>query len=77
MGLDCWRQLMIRSNIATGGTPSTKRLISMGLEGGLGIGLLASTFDVESVVFLRLGSHFLCGGVEDSNAKIFENRIGS
>ena len=49
----------------------------MVLEGGLGIGLLASTFDVESVVFLRLGSHFLCGGVEDSNAKIFENRIGS
>ena len=49
----------------------------MGLEGGLGIGLLASTFDVESVVFLRLGSHFLCGGVEESNAKIFENRIGS
>ena len=31
----------------------------MGLEGGLGIGLLASTFDVESVVFLRRGSHFM------------------
>ena len=31
----------------------------MVLEGGLGIGLLASTFDVESVVFLRPGSHFL------------------
>ena len=31
----------------------------MGLEGGLGIGLLASTFDVESVVFLMRGSHFL------------------
>ena len=45
MGLACWRQLSIRPNIATGGTPRTKRLISMGLEGGLGIGLLASTFD--------------------------------
>ena len=31
----------------------------MGLEGGLGIGLLASTFDVESVVFPMRGSHFL------------------
>ena len=28
----------------------------MVLEGGLGIGLLASTFDVESVVFPRRGS---------------------
>ena len=35
----------------------------MGLEGGLGMGLLASTFDVESVVFLKRGLHFLafCG----------------
>ena len=32
---------------------------SMGLEGGLGMGLLASTFDVESVVFLRRGVYFL------------------
>ena len=31
----------------------------MGLEGGLGMGLLASTFDVESVVFPMRGSHFL------------------
>ena len=30
-----------------------------GLEGGLGMGLLASTFDVESVVFLMRGLHFL------------------
>ena len=33
--------------------------LSMGLEGGLGIVLLVSTFHVESVVFLRRGSHFL------------------
>jgi len=31
----------------------------MGLEGGLGMGLLAPTFDVESVVFPGRGSHFL------------------
>jgi hypothetical protein len=31
----------------------------MGLEGGVGMGLLASTFDVESVVFLRRGVYFL------------------
>ena len=31
----------------------------MGLEGDFGMGLLASTFDVESVVFLMRGSHFL------------------
>ena len=31
----------------------------MVLEGGLRIGLLASTFDVDSVVFLRRGLHFL------------------
>ena len=31
----------------------------MGLEGDLGMGLLASTFDVESVVFLMRGSHFV------------------
>ena len=31
----------------------------MGLERGLGMDLLASTFDVESVVFLKRGSHFL------------------
>ena len=31
----------------------------MVLEGDLGMGLLASTFDVESVVFLKRGSHFL------------------
>ena len=31
----------------------------MGLEGDLGMGLLASTFDVESVVFPMRGSHFL------------------
>ena len=34
-------------------------LVSMGLEGDLGMGLLALTFDVESVVFLRRGSQFL------------------
>ena len=33
--------------------------LSMGLEGGLGIVLLVSTFHVERVVFLRRGSHFL------------------
>ena len=31
----------------------------MRLYMGLGMDLLASTFDVESVVFLRRGSHFL------------------
>ena len=31
----------------------------MGLEGDLGMGLLASTFDVESVLFPMRGSHFL------------------
>ena len=31
----------------------------MGLEGVLGMGLLASTFDVESVVFSMRGLHFL------------------
>ena len=35
----------------------------MSLYMGLGMDLLASTFDVESVVFLKRGSHFLafCG----------------
>ena len=31
----------------------------MRLYMGLGMDLLASTFDVESVVFLKRGSHFL------------------
>ena len=31
----------------------------MRLYMGLGMDLLASTFDVESVVFIRRGSHFL------------------
>ena len=31
----------------------------MGLYMGLGMDLLASTFDVESVVFLKRGLHFL------------------
>ena len=29
---------------------------------GLGMDLLASTFDVESVVFLKRGSHFMAWG---------------
>ena len=38
-------------------------LLAMGLYMGLGMDLLASTFDVESVVFPKRGSHFLafCG----------------
>ena len=40
----------------------------MGVYMGLGMDLLASTFDVESVVFFKRGSHFrrlwgLAGGV--------------
>ena len=31
----------------------------MGLEGDFGMDLLVSTFDVESVVFLKRGLHFL------------------
>ena len=47
----------------------------MGLEGGFGMALLALTFDVESVVFLRRGSHFLVfygagGSVWDGNVRI-------
>ena len=33
--------------------------LSMGFYMGLGMDLLVSTFDVESVVFLKRGSHFL------------------
>ena len=33
--------------------------LSMGVYMGLGMDLLASTFDVESVVFLKRGSYFL------------------
>ena len=58
MGWACWRQLsMSKVWYSLGGAHTF--WLSMGLEGGLGIGLLASTFDVESVVFLRRGSHFL------------------
>ena len=58
MGLACWRQLsMSKVWYSLGGAHTF--WLSMGLEGGLGMGLLASTFDVESVVFLRRGVHFL------------------
>ena len=58
MGWACWRQLSM-SNVwySLGGAHTF--WFSMGLEGGFGMGLLASTFDVESVVFLMRGSHFL------------------
>ena len=59
LGLSCWCQLSM-SNVwySLGGAHTF--LLSMGLEGGLVMGLLASGFEVYSVVFLRRGSHFLC-----------------
>ena len=58
MGWACWRQLsMSKVWYSLGGAHTF--WLSMGLEGGLGIGLLVSTFDVESVLFLMRGSHFL------------------
>ena len=69
LGWACWRQLsMSKVWYSLGGAHTF--LVSMGLEGGLVMGLLASGFEVYSVVFLRRGSHFLCGGVEESNVKI-------
>merc|ERR1712139_133460 len=58
LGWACWRQLSM-SNVwySLGGAHTF--WLSMGLEGGLGMGLLASTFDVECVVFPMRGSHFL------------------
>ena len=58
MGWACWRQLSM-SKVWYSLSGAHTFWLSMGLYMGLGMDLLASTFDVESVVFLKRGSHFL------------------
>ena len=58
LGWACWRQLSM-SKVWYSLSGAHTFWFSMGLYMGLGMDLLASTFDVESVVFLKRGSHFL------------------
>ena len=48
--------------------------LSMGLEGDFGMGLLASTFDVESVVFFKRGLHFLV--FYGSGGRLWDGLVG-
>ena len=47
----------------------------MRLYMGLGMDLLASTFDVESVVFLKRGSHFLA--LYGAGGRTWEGLLGA
>ena len=58
LGWACWRQLSM-SKVWYSLSGAYTFWFSMGLEGDFGMGLLASTFDVESAVFLKRGLHFL------------------
>ena len=58
MGWACWRQLSM-SKVWYSLCGAHTFWLSMGLEGDLGMGLLALTSDVESLVFPMRSSHFL------------------
>ena len=58
LGWACWRQLSM-SKVWYSLCETHHFWLSMGLEGGLVMGLLDQTFDVESVVFLMRDLHFL------------------